>query len=48
MQIVIVYAAVAFLTIYLIRCAFIYGRRKSNMPTGERPLKSKRQRKFVR
>ena len=35
MQTVIVYAAVALLIIYTIRCAFIYGRRTSNMPAGE-------------
>ena len=36
MQTVIVYVAVALFIIYTIRCAFIYGRRTSNMPAGER------------
>lgn len=35
MQITIVYAVVGLLILYTIRCAFIYGRRKSNMPAGE-------------
>ena len=38
MQIVVIYAAVAFLIIYITRCAFVYGRRTSNMPIGERLL----------
>ena len=35
MQTGIVCAAVALLIVYTIRCAFIYGRRTSNMPAGE-------------
>lgn len=46
MQIVVFYAAVAFLFIYIIRCAFIYGRRTSNMPTGERLFDIQNQDKF--
>ena len=36
MHIGLIYAVVAVLTIYIIRCAFIYGCRTSDMPTGER------------
>lgn len=38
MQVIVIYVAVAFLLIYIIRCAFIYGHRTSKMPTGERSL----------
>ena len=40
MQIILIYVAATLLIIYILRCAFIYGRRTSNMPTGERLLET--------
>lgn len=40
MQIIVIYAAAALLIIYILRCTFVYGRRTSNMPTGERLLET--------
>ena len=39
MQIAIIYAVIALLIVYVVRCAFVYGRRTSKMPTGESLLR---------